>query len=78
MKHTVKAGETLSSIALKYNTTVENLVKLNNIKDKNLIYVGQVLTVSTDVSTSNLKEILKTCLNDIEKLPSFQKLKGLI
>lgn len=78
MNHIVKSGETLSSIALKYNTTVDKLVKDNHIKNKNLIYVGQVLTISTEVSTSNVKEILKTCLNDIEKLPSFQKLKGLL
>ena len=43
--HTVKAGETLSSIAKKYKTTVSALVKKNNIKDKNLIKVGQVLKV---------------------------------
>lgn len=44
--YTVKKGDTLSAIAKKYGTTVDNLVKLNNIKDKNLIYVGQVLTIS--------------------------------
>ena len=43
--YTVKAGDTLSGIAKKYNTTVENLVKKNNIKDKNKIYVGQVLKI---------------------------------
>lgn len=78
MKHIVKSGETLSYIAQKYNTTVDKLVKLNNIKNKNLIYVGQVLTVSTENSTSNIKETLKTCLSDIENLPSFQKLKELL
>lgn len=43
--YTVKAGDTLSAIAKKYNTTVEALVKKNNIKDKNLIYAGQKLNV---------------------------------
>ena len=37
----VKKGDTLSEIALKYHTTVNELVKLNNIKNKNLIKVGQ-------------------------------------
>lgn len=37
----VQKGDTLSEIALKYHTTVEELVKLNNIKNKNLIRVGQ-------------------------------------
>lgn len=43
LTYTVKAGDTLSSIAAKYGTTVENLVKLNGIKDKNKIYKGQIL-----------------------------------
>lgn len=43
--YTVKKGDTLSSIAKKYKTTVSALVKKNNIKDKNLIQVGQVLKV---------------------------------
>ena len=43
--YTVKKGDTLSSIAKKYNTTVDKLVKLNNIKDKNKIYVDQKIRV---------------------------------
>lgn len=43
--HVVKAGETLSGIAKKYNTTVDALVKKNGIKDKNKIYVGQRLKI---------------------------------
>lgn len=43
--YTVKKGDTLSGIAKKYNTTVDSLVKKNNIKNRNLIYVGQVLKV---------------------------------
>lgn len=43
--YTVKAGDTLTEIAKKYGTTVDKLVKLNNIKNKNLIYVGQKLRV---------------------------------
>ena len=43
--HIVMKGETLSGIAKKYKTTVNALVKKNNIKDKNKIYVGQKLTI---------------------------------
>lgn len=50
--YTVKKGDTLSAIALKYDTTVNNLVKLNNIKDPDYIVVGQVLTISGEASTS--------------------------
>ena len=44
--HVVKKGETLTSIAKLYKTSVDNLLKLNNnIKDKNLIYVGQKVRI---------------------------------
>ena len=43
--YTVKSGDTLTSIAAKYGTSVAALVRLNKIKNKNLIYVGQVLKV---------------------------------
>lgn len=41
--YTVKGRDTLSGIAKAYNTTVDKLVKLNGIKDKNKIYKGQVI-----------------------------------
>ena len=45
--YTVKAGDTLSGIAQTYNTTVDALLTLNpKITNRNLIYVGQVITVS--------------------------------
>lgn len=43
--YTVKAGDTLSYIAYKHNTTVDKLVSLNNIKNRDLIYVGQKIRV---------------------------------
>lgn len=43
--YTVKAGDTLSGIAKKYGTTVNQLVAWNNIANPNLIYVGQKLRV---------------------------------
>ena len=44
--YTVKRGDTLSALAIKFNTTVNNLVKLNNIADPDYIVVGQVLKIS--------------------------------
>ncbi|MGY0276010.1 LysM peptidoglycan-binding domain-containing protein [Limosilactobacillus fermentum] len=50
---TVKAGDTLSSIASSYNTTTAALASANSISNANLIYVGQVLKVTgTSSSTS--------------------------
>jgi len=43
--YTIKKGDTLSEIANKYNTTVAHLAELNNIKDPDLITVGQRLRV---------------------------------
>lgn len=45
IEHIVKDGETLGIIAKKYNVTVEKLVELNNIKNPDLIVVGQKLVV---------------------------------
>lgn len=74
--HTVKKGDTLSSIAKKYGTSVSTLVSLNIIKDPNRIQVGQVLTVSK--GSESLQTVLKTCLKDIEKLESFKKLSSML
>jgi len=41
----VQRGDTLSRLALEYNTTVTRLVELNNIANPNLIYTGQTLIV---------------------------------
>jgi len=44
--HVVASGDTLTSIALKYNTTVAELKRLNNIGDDNLIFLGTTLIIS--------------------------------
>ncbi len=46
----VKRGDTLSGLALRFSTTVDVLVKLNNIKNPNLIYVGQRLIIGESKS----------------------------
>ena len=43
--YTVKSGDTLSAIASRYKTTVSELVRLNGIKNPNLIYVNQKLRI---------------------------------
>ena len=43
--YTVKAGDTLWAIAQKYNTTVDALVRLNGIKNANLIFPGQKIKI---------------------------------
>lgn len=58
--YTVKAGDTLSEIAVKYNTTVSKLASLNNIKNVDLIYVGQTLLISKDNSSDSTPETVPT------------------
>ena len=43
--HTVSYGETLSSIARQYGTTVWAIVVRNNLANPNFIYVGQTLVI---------------------------------
>lgn len=43
--YTVKQGDTLSAIAMKYNTTVGAIASANDIKNVNLIYSGQVIKI---------------------------------
>lgn len=50
----VKSGNTLSGIAVRFGTTVEQLVRLNNIRNANLIYPGEVLTIN---STNTLGDL---------------------
>ena len=44
--YTVKKGDTLSEIAEMYHTTVSKLSGINNIRNINLIYVGQVIEIA--------------------------------
>lgn len=46
----IDSGNTLSQLAKQYNTTVEDLARLNGIKDINRIKAGQVLRLNNKVS----------------------------
>ncbi|RXV70808.1 LysM domain-containing protein [Ligilactobacillus murinus] len=48
---TVNAGDTLSHIALRNNTTVEALQQLNNLENINLIFPGQKIEVGGQTQT---------------------------
>ena len=44
--HIVKSGDTLSSISKFYSIDKDLIIKLNNLKDENYIFVGQNLIIS--------------------------------
>lgn len=47
---TVQSGDTLSEIATTYNTSVDQLVKDNNLANKDFIQVGQQLNLNGSVN----------------------------
>lgn len=53
--YVVRSGDTLSGIAQKFGVTVDNLVEWNDIPNKNLISVGQALTVKQGTSVYTVK-----------------------
>ena len=55
----VKSGDSLWSIASKYNTTVSNLKSLNNLSS-NTLQIGQLLKLPTSNSESNTEESQNT------------------
>ena len=50
--HIVKSGDTISSISKFYSINKDLIIKLNNLKNENYIFVGQNLIISE--STENL------------------------
>ena len=76
--YTVKAGDSLYSIAKKYNTTVDEIKKLNNLTSNNLS-IGQVLkltptelqetyTVKRGDTLYSIAKNNNTTINEIKKL----------
>ncbi|MDB1924050.1 LysM peptidoglycan-binding domain-containing protein [Clostridium tertium] len=45
INYTVKSGDNLSDIAYKYNTTWQEIARINNISNPNIIYPGQNLRI---------------------------------
>lgn len=48
--HTITSGDTLSGLAVKYNTTVKQLCEWNNITETTLLQLNQKLRVKGEVS----------------------------
>ncbi|MBR4579404.1 MAG: LysM peptidoglycan-binding domain-containing protein [Oscillospiraceae bacterium] len=57
--YTVRKGDMLGRIAARHGTTVEELVRLNNIKNPNRIYPGQVLRLRESGETVTVTLTLK-------------------
>lgn len=56
----VKSGDTLSEISETYKVSIEDLVRINNIENPSLIYVGDIIETEdgkTTASTTNEKTV---------------------
>lgn len=59
INYVVKKGDTLSKIAIKYNTTYQMLAKYNNITNPNKIYPGQIIKIPQDTIISPTTYVVK-------------------
>ena len=65
--YTVVLGDTLGKVANRFGVTVDELVKLNNLSDPNLIYVGTVLKV--DGNAAKTAEVTVPKATVVENTP---------
>lgn len=66
ISYIVKTGDSLYTIAKKYNTTVEELMKINHLSSS-MIYPNQVLFIPSTCNINNDTYLTKECesINDI-------------
>lgn|GEM_PF-2361356 len=64
--YTVKSGDTVSKLAIRYSTSVEELVALNNLKNPDLIYVGQRLKLPDGAVMPGKAEVGKPAEKDAD------------
>ena len=58
--YTIKKNDSLGAIAKKYNVSVQDLAKANNIENVNKITTGQKINIPTAASPYSNKELVKT------------------
>lgn len=68
--YTVVKGDTLWAIAKKFDTTVSNLVSLNNIQNPNYIVVGQKLRLDSSAPAETTKALTSRAVINVFGLQS--------
>lgn len=69
-EYEVKAGDSLYSIAQKFNTTVNDIVKENNLQTI-ILSVGQILKIPTN-KTETLPDTIKECFGEGYMEPKYE------
>ena len=72
--YTVVRGDTLFSIARRFGTTVDELVRLNNLGNANVLYVGQVLRISAGEEVPATTTPAPT--EEVEATPASEEVTG--
>jgi LysM repeat protein len=67
VKHKVSKGENLSRIAIRYGTTVKQIMDLNNITDAGKIRIGQILIISNEVGNSVENVSVPEVIEDVKQ-----------
>ena len=74
--HIVRTGENLTEISIKYNSNLEYLIEINNLKNPDSIKVGQKLLLSKNKSISSENyQIIKNKKNN-ELIPLENQIYG--
>jgi N-acetylmuramoyl-L-alanine amidase len=82
--YTVKRGDTLEKIARNYGTTMGTLMRLNDLKSRNRIYVGQKFKVPSNLPSTTyrvkkgdtLEKIARSNGTTVRELMSLNNLKS--
>ena len=77
--HIVKVGETITSISKLYSIEKDLIIKLNNLKNENYIYVGQNLKISeaNEIIENNPKQNIYHIVQKGENLTEISVKYGL-
>ena len=52
LTYTIQAGDTLAGIAARFNSTIDDIIKRNELDDPNAIFVGQQLEIPVNLVTA--------------------------
>jgi cell wall-associated NlpC family hydrolase len=68
-QYTIKNGDSLSTIAKKYNTTISELKSTNNLKNRTVLKVGKIIDIPSN-KTEIAKDEQKSYIIDESKFSS--------